>query len=95
MPVASALSSNPFVATITSADPAVRDRSIGALVESLSTAEILETAEGLEAFRTESRETCMSGSARRSSCTLCIATESRTHPTFQAAGRSRSTALTT
>jgi len=45
---------NPFVATITSSEPSVRDRSIGELIGDLSTPEVLEAAEGLEAFRTES-----------------------------------------
>ena len=46
---------NPFVATITSSEPIVRDRSIGDLIGDLTTSEVLEAAEALEAFRTESK----------------------------------------
>lgn len=46
---------NPFIETITSAEPAVRDRAIGALARGLTTAEVLRAAEGLEAFRAGSR----------------------------------------
>ena len=46
---------NPFVATITSADPAVRNRAIGDLIGARSTEEVLQLAEELEAFRTRSK----------------------------------------
>src|SRR5690606_3860674 len=42
---------NPMIETITSADPAVRDRSLRAMVQGRSTAEILADCEELEAFR--------------------------------------------
>ena len=42
---------NPLIATITSADPAVRDRSLWELVAGYSTAEVLAACDELEAFR--------------------------------------------
>ena len=55
MPAGAALMTNPFIATITADEPAVRDRAIGALVAGMTTAEVLAAAEGLEAFRRESK----------------------------------------
>jgi len=46
---------NPLIETITGDDPAVRDRSIGDLLAGRSTAEVLGLAEGLEAFRVDSK----------------------------------------
>ena len=55
MTVRSAAMVNPFVETITSPDPALRDRAIGDLIGTMTTAEVLRAAEELEAFRTASR----------------------------------------
>ncbi len=46
---------NPFIETITGAEPGLRDRALGDLVGSMTTAEVLRAAEELEAFRTTSR----------------------------------------
>ena len=46
---------NPLIATITSSDPAVRDRSIWDLTNAHSTAELLVLCEELERFRRESK----------------------------------------
>jgi hypothetical protein len=46
---------NPFIETITSPDPLVRDRSIQDLLRGLSTAEVLRTCDILETFRQDSR----------------------------------------
>ncbi len=46
---------NPFLATITSSDPLVRDRSIQDLLAGLSTAEVLQACDELETFRQDSR----------------------------------------
>src|SRR3954447_9177836 len=43
-----------LIETITSPDPAVRDRSVRALLEGASTAEVLAACDDLEAFRQES-----------------------------------------
>ena len=40
-----------LIETITSPEPALRDRSVRALLEGASTAEVLATTEDLEAFR--------------------------------------------
>ena len=45
---------NPLIETITSREPAVRDRSLRSLVDGLSTAEVLGACDALEAFRQES-----------------------------------------
>src|SRR4051812_19893511 len=47
--------SNPLIRTITSSEPAERDRAIQDLLEGLSTAEVLRTADELEGFRQEAR----------------------------------------
>ncbi len=46
---------NPFVATITSDDPTIRNRAIGDLVGSMTTTALLQAAEELEAFRVRSK----------------------------------------
>src|SRR5471030_634937 len=46
---------NPLIATITSADPAIRDRSVWEITRDYSTAELLVLCEDLEGFRRDSK----------------------------------------